>query len=190
MRILHFLTLLGLTTAAALPSGSHANTDVFKSIDPDGRVTYGDSPTDNAVDFELIEIRPTIERSDIDLDKRLERMAATTKRLRDDREHRQRVKQEKRHQDKETVVYYPAANPSHSHYRLNGRRNDRFNRQPHNRHQNSGFYRDSYSSSDTYRRYPGLNIGVRGSHFSGSLSLGNRSSQARQLPYSPLLQPR
>ena len=111
MKSFHSSTLpgIGLTLIAmTLATNTHAEIKIFKSVDANGNVTYGDQPTDEAVDFELIEMEPTPRTSDgADLDKRLDRMAAATERLKSDRKAREseRVTEQP---PANTVVYYPA----------------------------------------------------------------------------------
>lgn len=187
----HYLfVLLSLSLAA---TANQENTVVFKSIDSAGRVSYGDAPSADAIDFELIEIKPTAETNDSELDKRLDRMAATTKRLQEDRKQRE-LEQEQEHKQKDTIVYYPAANPGYSHYRRNsghhyGKHRDRPYYSPDYVYQKPGYQYDSHSSNYHRRGLSSnLTLGYKGSHFGGSLHLGSRQIERRRsLPYSPLL---
>lgn len=162
------LTLIAMTLA----TNTHAEIKIFKSVDANGNVTYGDQPTDEAVDFELIEMEPTPRTSDgADLDKRLDRMAAATERLKSDRKAREseRVTEQP---PANTVVYYPAYQDGNSgaHYHRDDHRavkrhhfNDRYGlHSPYNTHRkNNSFH---------------LGVGFRSSHLDGSPQLGSRSS--------------
>ncbi len=166
------LSLATLACIALAAIEIHAESPVFKSVDPDGRVTYGDQPTDQAIDFDVIEIKPTIANIDTGLDKRLERMAATTKRLQADRKAREseRVKE----QPKNTVVYYPAASQGGNSGRYySGNRRDKHRAV--NRYY-SGDHNGSHSTKSFHRDRNSFNLGLgfRSSHFDGSLQLGNR----------------
>ena len=184
------LLSIALVTTALVTTKIHADVKVFKSTDPDGRVTYGDKPTEKAIDFEVIEIKPTIASNDDDLDKRLERMAATTKRLQEDRKERESERQEQGGQN--TVVYYPAAYPPANYgrvYRSNSypRNDHRGNNHPgSSHHSNTEHYRAYQDESDrlnNYHRRRGsvsLGVGFRSSHLSGSLQVGNRQSLHNQ----------
>ena len=204
------LLSIALVTTALVTTKIHADMKVFKSTDLDGRVTYSDKPTEKAIDFEIIEITPTIASNDDDLDKRLERMAATTKRLQDDRKGRESKRQEQGGQN--TVVYYPAAYPPANYGRVyrssSYLRNDhRANNHPGNyhsgnshsgnshsgnshpgnsHHSNTKHYRAYQNGSDrlnNYHRKQGsvsLGVGFRSSHLSGSLQVGNRQSLHNQ----------
>ena len=187
-----------------------SGTTVFKSTAPDGRITFGDQPSEDAIDFELIEIKPAAASTDTNLDKRLERMAATTKRLQQDRKARELARQEEKPDEPAAVVYYPAANPSHSHYRgsFHNKRHETHRYKPGK--QSPVFPDDgdnsSYTSSRHYRQLPfavNVNSGFRSSGASVSLSPGseltnyqeskyklNTNNSSRYLPYSPLLKSR
>lgn len=176
-------------SCALVTTDNQANTVIFKSTDPAGRVSYSDKAPEDTLDYELIEITPAIESDDDELDKRLDRMAATTKRLQEDRKQRE-LAGKPAQQEKDTVVYYPAANPSHSHY--SRRNNHRYSKRTGYLYQYPDSQHDSYSSSHRRRSHSSsLNLGFGGSRFNGSLQLRNRQSvQRRQLPYSPLLKHR
>ncbi len=180
--------LLILLSCAFIATISHANTVVFKSKDAAGRVSYSDTAPEDTIAYERIEIKQTTESDNGELDKRLDRMAATTKRLQEDRKQRELAGKAAPQQTQDTVVYYPAKDPGHSHYRRNN----------HHNRKRRGFFHDNPNYHDPYvsnhRRRSGtssLDIGYRGSRFNGSLQLRDRSSpQRRQLPYSPLLKHR
>jgi len=71
------------------------NTVIYKSIDAQGRVSFGDQPGANAVEFETLE-RPRYQQntSTQELQTRLDQMAATTKRLQEDRKLRSKLRQD------------------------------------------------------------------------------------------------
>lgn len=175
MKSFRFSTLpgIGLTLIAmTLATNIHAEVKIFKSVDANGNVTYGDQPTDGAVDFELIEMAPIPRTSDgADLDKRLDRMAAATKRLKSDREAREseRITQQP---PANTVVYYPAYQGGNSggHYHRDDHRAVK-------RHRFDDRY-GLHSPYNAHRKNDSLHLGVgfRSSHLDGSLQLGSRRS--------------
>lgn len=71
------------------------NQVIYKSVDAQGRVSFGDQPGTNAVELETLE-RPTYQQntSPEELQTRLDQMAATTKRLQADRQLRAKLRQE------------------------------------------------------------------------------------------------
>jgi hypothetical protein len=78
-------------------SWSLAETQVYKSTDADGRVTYGDAPTPGAVAVEDMGVTaPDVVVSEEELQKRIDRVAATTDRLRDDRLQREKARADAR----------------------------------------------------------------------------------------------
>ena len=182
---------IALLTTALVATRVHADVKVFKSTDPDGHVTYGDKPTEEAIDFEVIEIKPTIASNDDDLDKRLERMAATTKRLQEDRKERESEHQEQGGQN--TVVYYPAAYPPANYGRVyrsaiyprNSHPGNNYSGNNHsgNNHRSKiehyRAYQDGSDRLNNYHRRPdsvSLGVGFHSPRFSGSLQVGNRQS--------------
>ena len=66
---------------------------IYKSVDAQGRVSFGDHPGTNAVALETLE-RPSYQQntSTDELQTRLDQMAATTKRLQDDRKLRAKLR--------------------------------------------------------------------------------------------------
>ena len=82
---------------------------IYKSIDAQGRVSFGDQPVANAVELEAVE-RPRYQEnaSSQELQTRLDQMAATTKRLQEDRKLRSKLRQDeaeaKRSQYQPSVV--------------------------------------------------------------------------------------
>ena len=145
---------------------AHGETVVFKSIDSDGRVTYGDEPVEAAVEQEVLTFKLDKINSD-DAEKRLEQMIATTKRLQEDSKERRLARQQARQNHANTVAYYPNY-PTAS----------------------SGYY---YPYYNTRRRYPrhkpwrprpvhhpyrpvpyNLDVGYRSSRFNGSLRVGTQ----------------
>ncbi|MBV1932618.1 MAG: hypothetical protein KUG71_12980 [Porticoccaceae bacterium] len=191
-----------------------SETTVFKSTDSAGRISYGDKPSKEAIDFELIEIAPASESSDAELDKRLERMVATTKRLQEDRQARELQREKERESntpEQASVVYYPAADPTYYRYPSSHRRKHRPDHHPHSG-QNPLYLDDHYPyapydrRSSHYRREPysvGVNLGFRSSRSSASLQFGSRrighkaqgympesSKRSQVQPYSPQLKRR
>ncbi|OUS13900.1 hypothetical protein A9Q89_01520 [Gammaproteobacteria bacterium 53_120_T64] len=69
---------------------------IYKTVDAQGRISYGDQPGLNAVESQTLE-RPVYEQVSglEDLQSRLDQMAATTKRLQDDRVLRAKLRQDK-----------------------------------------------------------------------------------------------
>lgn len=68
---------------------------IYKTVDAEGRVSFGDQPGVNAVELETLE-RPSYQQntSTEELQTRLDQMAATTKRLQEDRKLRSKLRQE------------------------------------------------------------------------------------------------
>ena len=66
---------------------------IYKSFDAVGHVSFGDQPSTNAVEFEALE-RPSYQQntSTEELQTRLDQMAATTKRLQEDRKLRSKLR--------------------------------------------------------------------------------------------------
>ena len=66
---------------------------IYKAVDAQGRVSFGDQPGANAVEFEALE-RPSYQQNNSteELQTRLDQMAATTKRLQEDRKLRSKLR--------------------------------------------------------------------------------------------------
>lgn len=66
---------------------------IYKSVDAQGRVSFGDQPPANAIELETLQ-RPSYQQnaSSEELQTRLDQMAATTKRLQEDRKLRSRLR--------------------------------------------------------------------------------------------------
>jgi hypothetical protein len=76
--------LAALWAAQALPG--NAEILIYKSVDAQGKVSYGDAPLPQAVAVEEIRLAPTRNAdSSAFSEQRIEQLAATTDRLRDDR---------------------------------------------------------------------------------------------------------
>jgi len=74
-----------------------AETQVYKSTDAKGQVTYGDAPSPDAVAVEDLGVTtPDPVVSEEELQKRIDRVAATADRLRDDRLQREKAQAEAR----------------------------------------------------------------------------------------------
>lgn len=88
---------------------------IYKSTDAAGHVFYGDDPLPGAVKVDIVRIRST---ADLDKDAlatqnaALEQLAATTKRLQDDRKEREKERLEAAERQREAdVPYYTTAPP-------------------------------------------------------------------------------
>ena len=70
-----------------------ANKLIYKSVDAQGRVSFGDQPGANSVELETLE-RPSYQQntSSEELQTRLDQMAATTRRLQEDRKLRSKLR--------------------------------------------------------------------------------------------------
>ena len=68
---------------------------IYKSVDAQGRVSFGDEPGANTVELETLE-RPSYQQNSSaeELQTRLDQMAATTKRLQEDRKLRSKLRQD------------------------------------------------------------------------------------------------
>lgn len=76
------LLLAGMATATT----GNAQTLVYKSVDDQGRVSFGDRPAADAALVEEIYLAPLVPRSaEAGSEEHIERLAATTSRLREDR---------------------------------------------------------------------------------------------------------
>lgn len=86
------LALLALTLT--LPAGADAQ--VYKSVDAQGNVIFSDNPVEGAVSVERIPLRPANNGPELTPNQRIEQMAATTARLREDRQARESARREAR----------------------------------------------------------------------------------------------
>ena len=164
----HFLIwALSLTTATMT---IHAETVVFKSTDPEGNISYGDEPSIDAIEFEVLKFE-TDKKSSIDAQtaskERIENMAATTKRLQDDRAARERA----RHAAQQTANHSPPyivqqRDSEHAHHHRREPYYPRYAplKRPHLPYY--GYHPDSGLD---------VNLGYRSSRFRGSLNLGSRT---------------
>ncbi len=102
------LVCLSVTVALA------AEGVIYKSTDAAGHVFYGDDPLTGAVKVEVIRIRST---ADLDKDAlatqkaALEQLAATTRRLQDDRKDREKERLEAAQRQREAAAQYYATAP-------------------------------------------------------------------------------
>lgn len=88
-----------------------ADTLIYKSVDAQGKVSYGDAPLPQAVAVEEIRLAPATDIDSTALSKqRIEQLAATTERLRDDRLNREA-------QRTPPAPQVPVAPPEYSGYR-------------------------------------------------------------------------
>ncbi len=88
--------LPSITDDSAKPvEAATENKLIYKSVDAQGRISFGDKPGANAVELETLE-RPSYQQNTTseDLQTRLDQMATTTKRLQDDRKLRSKLRQE------------------------------------------------------------------------------------------------
>ena len=151
---------------------------IYKTVDAQGRVSFGDQPGADAVELETLE-RPSYQQntSTEELQTRLEQMAATTKRLQEDRKLRSKLRQEEADAKKsqyqvpvvvvEKRVYRPRPYP--------------YLYKPHHYSgEKKGVSRHSGSSL-------GLHLGGGSSSFRYGLSYGSRQRQSEsrtiQTPY-------
>lgn len=151
---------------------------IYKTVDAQGRVSFGDQPGANAVEFEAIE-RPSYQQntSTEELQARLDQMSATTKRLQEDRKLRSKLRKDEAEAKKsqyqapvvvvEKRVYRPRPYP--------------YLYKPHHyRGEKKSVSRHSGSSL-------GLHLGGGSSSFHYGLSYGSRQrhteSRAIQTPY-------
>jgi hypothetical protein len=180
---------VGMTDNSVRPVDITENNLIYKTVDAQGRVSFGDKPAADAVELETLE-RPKYQEnaSTEELQVRLEQMAATTKRLQEDRKLRSKLRQEeaesKKIQDPAPVVVVEN--------RVYRSRSYPYLYQPH-RYKNEK-KRNSHRSSSSL----GLHLGGGNSRFHYGLSYGNRQrnseSSTIQAPYrrgqEPLRSPR
>ena len=154
------------------------NKVIYKSVDAQGRVSFGDHPGANAVALETLE-RPSYQQniSTDELQTRLDQMAATTKRLQDDRKLRSKLRHDEAEARKasapapvvvvENRVYRPRSYP--------------YLYRPH--HTAGDLTVSHHSSSSSL----GLHLGGGSSKFHYGLSYGSqqghREHSAIQTPY-------
>ena len=76
-------------------SPAEENKLIYKSVDAQGRVSFGDQPSIDAVQLEALE-RPSYQQNNSaeELQTRLDQMVATTKRLQEDRKLRSKLRQD------------------------------------------------------------------------------------------------
>lgn len=102
------LLLAGM--APAIPGNTQ--TLVYKSVDEQGRVSFGDKPIADAVAVEEISLAPPAARgADAASEERIEQLATTTQRLREDR-----LAREERRAKAEPVRPHPATFPDYPAY--------------------------------------------------------------------------
>lgn len=107
--------LIGLLVCLPVTIALAAEGIIYKSTDAAGHVFYGDDPLPGAVKVDIVRIRST---ADLDKDAlatqnaALEQLAATTKRLQDDRKEREKERLEAtQRQQTADVQYYTTAPP-------------------------------------------------------------------------------
>ena len=151
---------------------------IYKTVDAQGRVSFGDHPGADAVALETLE-RPSYQQNTTtdELQTRLDQMAATTKRLQDDRKLRSKLRHDEAESRKnqapapvvvvENRVYRPRSYP--------------YLYRP--RHNLGEQQRDSHHSGSSL----GLHLGGGSSKFHYGLSYGkqqsHREGSAIQTPY-------
>jgi hypothetical protein len=169
---------VGITGGSVRSVGALENNLIYKTVDAQGRVSFGDQPGVDAVKFETLE-RPSYQNntSTKELQVRLDQMAATTKRLQEDRKLRSKLRQDEAEAKKsqyqapvvvvENRVYRPRSYPylyKPHHYKGEKKRNSR------------------RSGSSL-----GLHLGGGSSRFRYGFSYGSRQrhsdSKAIQVPY-------
>lgn len=151
---------------------------IYKTVDAQGRVSFGDQPGADAVELETLE-RPKHQQntSTKELQVRLEQMAATTKRLQEDRKLRSKLRQEeaesKKSQDPAPVVVVEN--------RVYRSRSYLYLYKPHR------YKGEKKRNSHRSRSSLGLRLGGGNSRFHYGLSYGNRQryseSRVIQAPY-------
>ena len=166
-------------SAKPLIASAEQSKVIYKSVDAQGRVSFGDQPGAGAVEFETLE-RPTYQQktSPEELQTRLDQMAATTKRLQEDLQLRAKLRHEEA-EARKSQYQAPIVVVEQRVYRP--------------RRHHPYFYKPSYYDGDKKHRSQrsgsslGLHIGGGSSKFHYGLSYGNqqnyRESSAIQTPY-------
>lgn len=162
-------------------------TTIYKSVDARGRVTYGDEPNPHALKEEQVNLPSYVQSiSSAESRARLEAMAATTKRLQEDR----RARQEERRKDTQRSAPAPVAHYPPVVVQNRGYRPSRYDRQT-NAHPYPHAYPGAYPGAHPPYRYPGnhdthrkrssigVNISGGSSTFRYGVSLGNQQSHQR-----------
>lgn len=151
---------------------------IYKSVDAQGRVSFGDQPGANAVELETLE-RPNYPQnaSTEELQTRLDQMAATTKRLQEDRKLRAKL----RHDEAEAKKSQYQAPVIVVEKRVYRHRRHPYLYKPH-------YYNGEHKTAAHYSGSSvGLHLGGDSSKFHYGLSYGNRQrhseSRAIQTPY-------
>lgn len=176
--------MLADTTAdSAKPVAASAESKlIYKSVDALGRVSFGDQPGANAVELETLE-RPRYQQntSTEELQTRLDQMAATTKRLQEDRKLRSKLRHDEAEARKSqsqvpiVVVENRVYRPRHYPYLY----------KPH--HDREGMRGEEKSVSQHSGSSLGLHLGGGSSKFHYGLSYGARQkhseSRTIQTPY-------
>ena len=195
-RIVGGITLVLSLTGATIESGKKVSPDInfpvsaqfaespkqgqliYKTVNAEGRVSFGDQPGVDAVELETLE-RPSYQQntSTEDLQTRLDQMAATTKRLQEDRKLRSKLRQEEA-EAKKSQYQVPAVVVENRVYRP---RPYPYLYKPHHyRREKKGVSRDSSSSL-------GLHLSGGSSGFHYGLSYGSHQRQREvksvQTPY-------
>lgn len=183
-----FSLLMALTTSLfifaedSIDTGNSAkqidaieNNLIYKTVDAQGRVSFGDQPGPDAVELETLE-RPRYEQnvSTQELQLRLEQMAATTKRLQEDRKLRSQLRQQEG-EAKKTQYQAPTVVVEKRVYRS---RSYPYLYNPHRR-KGEKIHRSSSSL--------GLHLGGSRSNFHYGFSFGSRQRHSKsrdlQTPY-------
>ena len=171
---------------ASIEHPSPGNT-IYKSVDAKGRVTYGDEPNPHALKEEQVNLPSYVQSiSSEESRARLEAMAATTKRLQEDR----RARQEERRKDTQRSAPAPVAHYPPVVVQNRGYRPSRYDRRtdPHAYPHAYPLYRYP-GKHDTHRKRSSIGVNISGgsSKFRYGVSLGNQQSHQRsrstQTPY-------
>ena len=171
---------------ASIEHPSPGNT-IYKSVDAKGRVTYGDEPNPHALKEEQVNLPSYVQSiSSEESRARLEAMAATTKRLQEDR----RARQEERRKDTQRSAPAPVAHYPQVVVQNRGYRPSRYYRRtdPHAYPHAYPPYRYP-GKHDTHRKRSSIGVNISGgsSKFRYGVSLGNQQSHQRsrstQTPY-------
>jgi len=173
--------ILESTTADSVKpvEASAANKLIYKSVDAQGRVSFGDQPGADAVELEIIE-RPSYQQnaSTEELQTRLDQMAATTRRLQEDRKLRSKLRHDAA-EARKSQAQAPVVVVENRVYRPRRRYPYLYKPHPYNGEK----HRVSHHSSSSV----GLHLGGGNSKFRYGLSYGSHQkhtgSQRIQTPY-------
>lgn len=101
------IPLLAITLLAALHATPLAAQTVYRAINPDGTVSFSDTPPSHTRDYEEIQLEE-YPPSDPEAQRRaVEAMTATSNRLQADRQAREKARQEEQARQQRPVIYRP-----------------------------------------------------------------------------------